>query len=136
MNIIILIAALITLIFAGAALLAVVGFRNGDRPDDARVTAVTVTDHPDDGTAEVAVTIANSGGSPVLIGLSPRRPGLPGCGMRATTPFWTIRRRYCADKQVTMGALPPRRLAGYRFLSPSAVAASRSSLASPTGACG
>ena len=107
MNAIILIVVLVTLALAGNALLLRAGFRVRERLGDARVTAVTVVGYPDEGTAEVAVTIGNSGDSPVIVGLSRRRPGLPGGGTRATAPCWTTRRRYRADWQAIVGTVPP-----------------------------
>jgi hypothetical protein len=102
----------VTILMLGGAVLILAAQRRAaarPRPGDAIVTAVfTVADYPDRGAAEVAVAIANPGGSPVLVGLSPRRRGWPGRGMRATVPSRTTRRRYRADRQVTVGAVPPR----------------------------
>jgi hypothetical protein len=118
MNAIILIAGLVTLTLSGAALLLATGLRNGDRPGDARVTAVTVTGYPDEGTAEVTVAIANPGGTPVLIGLSPSRASWPARGTRTTVPFRTTRRRYRADRQTAVGAVPPRSVTRLSVLIP------------------
>jgi hypothetical protein len=112
----------VTILMLGGAVLILAAQRRAaarPRPGDAIVTAVfTVADYPDKGTAEVAVAIANPGGSPVLVGLSPRRRGWPGHGMRATVPSRTTRRRYRADQQVTVGAVPPRSISRLSALIP------------------
>lgn len=77
-------------------------------PGDAVVTAVlTAPGYPDEGTVRVTVVIANPSDLPVLVGLSPRRPGWPGRGLRTWVPSRTTRRRYRADRQATVGIVPP-----------------------------
>jgi hypothetical protein len=68
-------AAIISL--GGLLWLAAEGFRLGDRPDDARITAVLRDAwQPDVERPVVAVTVRNPSGAPVLTGMSVRA-GLP-----------------------------------------------------------
>jgi hypothetical protein len=106
----ILVAVTVTLMLGGAALILMAERRAAawPQPDDAAVTAVfNVADYPDKGTATVTVVITNPGNTPVLVGLSPRRPGWPGRGPRTTVPYRTNRRRYRADRQAAVGVVPP-----------------------------
>ena len=78
------------------------------RPGDAAVTTVvTVADYPDGSIGEVTVVIANPDSRAVLVGVTPRRRGWPGRGQRTTIASRTTRRRYRADRQATVSAVPP-----------------------------
>jgi hypothetical protein len=83
------------------------------QPGDAEVTAVqAVPDDRDGSIGAVTVIIANHDRAPVLVGLTPRRPGWPGRRSRTTTPSRTTRRRYRADRQATVSVVPANTTAG------------------------
>ncbi|HEY4464422.1 MAG TPA: hypothetical protein VGN41_17280 [Streptosporangiaceae bacterium] len=99
------------LAMAGVIALALAGFRDGDRPDDATVTAVLKSvPHPDGPQRIVIATVRNPGAVPVLAGLSARRsrvPGWLGAGLSVTVPRRTRRRRYGPQAQATVGVVGP-----------------------------
>lgn len=119
-------AAIISL--AGLCWLAAQGFRIGDRPDDARVTArLRESGQPDATRPVVAVTVRNPSGTAVLAAMSvrprpplrllpePIRPSSPaGAPVAAgvsvpvsvSVPRWTARRRFRAARYDTVGVVP------------------------------
>ena len=118
-------AAIISL--GGLLWLAAEGFRLGDRPDDARITAVLRDAWQPDATRPVvAVTVRNPSGAAVLTGMSVRagRPlrygfltawdGLPAAAPATASvpvsvfiPRRTARRRFRAAVFDTVGVVPP-----------------------------
>lgn len=111
MDAFIVIAMTVPCILGGAALIVEVErcLAAWPRPGDAAVTAVlTVADYPDGSIGEVTVVIANPDAAPVLVGVTPRRRGWPGRGQRTTIASRTTRRRYRADRQATVSAVPPK----------------------------
>jgi hypothetical protein len=110
-----------TLLLGSAALILATERRAAaaPRPADAAVTAVrTIAGFPDEDTSKVIVVIANSGDIPVLVGLSARRRGWPGRGMRTTVSSLTTQRRYRADRQDTIGVVPARSVSRLSMLIP------------------
>jgi hypothetical protein len=106
---------LIGLIIGVAVLAALVmvaghGFRSGDLPADARVTAVlSGAGQPDEPRPVVVATVRNPSAVPVLAGLSVRRTRVPELltgGMTVTVPRWTASRRYRAGSHATVGVVP------------------------------
>jgi hypothetical protein len=91
--------------------LAASGFRSGDRPGDARVTA-TLADagQPDEPRPVVACRVSNGSGAAVLAGLTVRRAWLwdrwPGGGFSVRAPWRTGRRRFRATSHDTVGVVP------------------------------
>ena len=121
MNAFIVIAESATLMLGGAALVLSAERRAAaaPRPADAAVTAVfTLAGYPDESTSKVIVVIANSGDTPVLVALSTRRVGWPGRGIRTTVPSRTTQRRYRADRQDTIGVVPPQSVSRLSMLIP------------------
>jgi hypothetical protein len=110
--IIVLIAALAALGFLARA-----GFRHGDRPGDARISA-RLAGRP--GTADpdraVTVTVRNPSGTPVLAGLRVSRAVLPawlaGAG-GVRVPRWTRRRALRPGRFPVIGAVRPADAARY-----------------------
>ena len=121
-------AAIVSL--AGLCGLALRGFRLGDRPEDARVTAMLRTAWQADATRPVvAVTIRNPSATPMLTGMSVRAetpfrsrllppfrsrllrsrprflPPRP-VSMDVSVPRWTARRRFRAAQYDTVGLVP------------------------------
>jgi hypothetical protein len=96
---------------AAVAVLAFAGFRAGDHPADATVTAVLRTvPYPDGSQRMVSATVRNPGSVPVLVGLSVYRSRVPawlGGGMSVTVPHWTGRRRYLPGAHATVGVVGP-----------------------------
>ena len=104
---------------AGLCGLAARGFRIGDRPDDARVTAVLREARQPDATRPVAaVTVRNPSGTPILTGMSVRT-GTPHrslllprvqedvpVSVNVSVPRWTARRRFRAALYDTVGLVP------------------------------
>jgi hypothetical protein len=98
-------------VIAVATALAVAGFRAGDRPEYATVTAVLRNvPHPDGYQRVAGATVRNPGSAPVLVGLSVYRSRVPawlGAGMTVTVPHRTGRRRYRPGAQATVGVVGP-----------------------------
>jgi len=86
------------------------GLRNGDRPADARVTAV-VRDagQPDEPRPVILAAIGNPSATPVLAGLEARKartpPRLSGT-MNVTVPRRTARRKFRPSAYATVGIVP------------------------------
>jgi hypothetical protein len=117
-------ACLTLAVLGGLTALAVAGFRNGDRPGDATVTAVlAVARQPDGPRPVIAATVVNRSAVPVMVGLRVRR--FPWAGTPAVrVPWRTGGRRYQAGEQDTVGVVPageravfavPVRAAGRRY---------------------
>jgi hypothetical protein len=86
------------------------GFGDGDRPEDAIVTArLRDAGQPDEPRPVVVATVRNPSGMPVLVGLSVRRavvPRWPGGGASVTVPHRTARRRLRPGAYETIGVVP------------------------------
>jgi hypothetical protein len=129
---------------AGVAVLAALvmcagqGDRSGDRPADARVTAVLRgADQPDEPRPIVIATVRNPSAVPVLVGLSARRtrvPELLAGRMTVTVARRTARRRYRPGAHATVGVVPAAATA--RFTVPVDVNARRCLLAVSVGQAG
>jgi hypothetical protein len=101
---------------AGAAVLALLcwiaaaGFRNGDRPADAKVSAVLRdAGQPDEPRPVVLATVCNPSPAPVLTGLSVRRARLPhwlGGTLDVTVPRRTRRRKFRPGAFACVGVVP------------------------------
>lgn len=97
------------LAFAGVFLLVEIGIRDGDRPDDVRVSAEPWTaGQPDEQRPVLIAEIRNPSGTPVLAGLTARRSRIPGLLADSTVgvPFRTTRRGLRADDCDTVGIVP------------------------------
>jgi len=99
---------------------AAVGFRNGDRPDDATVTArLRDAGQPDEPRPVVLATVRNPSPTPLLAGLSVRPARLPRWLAGAhdvTVPARTARRRLRPSAYATVGVVPA--YGGARFIVP------------------
>jgi hypothetical protein len=95
---------------AGVCALAAAGFRNGDRPGDALVTAlVAAAAQADEERPLIIVTVRNAAGTPVIAALRARRAVLPAgvaasCTVRVAR--WTARRRFRPPRYATLGVVP------------------------------
>jgi hypothetical protein len=93
-------------VLAGLYYLAVTGFRNGDRPGDARVTALLTEGagaHP-----LIVATVGNPSGTPVLAALRVRRALLPGwlaLPHDVSVPRLTGGRRFRPERFATVGVV-------------------------------
>lgn len=104
--------------------LAVAGFRNGDKPGDAAVSAELATARQPDGARPVIrATVANRSAVPVMVGLRARRCLTAGA-LTARVAWRTRARRYRAGEQDTVGVVGgwesaifvvPVRAAGRRY---------------------
>jgi hypothetical protein len=100
--------------FGMLTVLAVTGFRNGDLPADARVTAVLAeARQADERRPVIAATVRNASDVPVLVGLSVRTSFFAG-GMTARVPWRTAGRRYRADTHDALGVVPAGEAASFR----------------------
>jgi hypothetical protein len=117
---------------------AAAGFRSGDRPDDARITAVLRdAGQPDEPRPVVVATVRNPSRTPVLAGLSVRRARVPewlGGGLNVTVPRRTGRRAYRPSAYPTVGIVPGD--ATVRFTVPVPAAARRYRLTAAVGQAG
>jgi hypothetical protein len=94
---------------AGLYCLAAAGFRNGDRPGDARVTALLTELGTEDGMRPLVVaTVRNPSGTPVLAALRVRRALLP-CWLagpyEVSAPRLTAGRRFRPGRFATVGVV-------------------------------
>ncbi|HVT69269.1 MAG TPA: hypothetical protein VHF26_16075 [Trebonia sp.] len=97
------------LAFAGVFLLAEIGIRDGDRPDDVRVSVEAWTaGQPDEQRPVLIAEIRNPSAAPVLAGLTARRSRTPGLLAASTVsvPLRTTRRGLRADDHDTVGIVP------------------------------
>jgi hypothetical protein len=101
-------------IFLGACPLLLLGWcgisgmRNGDRPGDARVSALVGTG-TGGGTPLIFATVRNPSGTPALTALRVRRGFVPGALIGRFTvrvPRWTKGRRFRPDAYETVGVVP------------------------------
>jgi hypothetical protein len=107
-------ACLTLVLLGGLAALAAAGFRNGDRPGDATVTAVLAVARQPDGSRPVIVaTVVNRSAVPVMVGLRARRFPVAGT-LAVRVPWRTAGRRYLAGEQDTVGVVPPREQAVFQ----------------------
>jgi hypothetical protein len=87
-----------------------VGVRNGDRPGDAKITAVLSTGtQPDAARPVIVATVRNPSGRPVLVALSARRALLPALLTEprgVTVPRLTGRKKFLAGEYETVGVAP------------------------------
>lgn len=91
--------------------LTAAGFRNGDRPGDALVTALLVTgDHPEETRSLIVATVRNPSGTPVLTALRARGALLPAwlAGPKGiSVPHWTTRRQFQPGEFGCVSVVPP-----------------------------
>ena len=115
-------AVAITLLAATLALVCA-GFRSGDRPGDARVTAWPGSvPTPDGRQPTVVATVHNGGGGPVMVSLSLRRSRIPvrlTAGTSVAVPYRTTRRRYRPGTSATVGVADAGETARWHLLAPS-----------------
>jgi hypothetical protein len=104
------------LALAGLGWLALLGFRHGDRLQDAAVSAeLRDAGQPDEPRPVVAVAIDNPSPASVMVGLSARRSAIP-VALRAgsiSVPVRTARRGLRADRYETVGVVPSRSVASF-----------------------
>ena len=97
--------------FAALGWRAAAGLRDGDRPGDAKVSALLrESGQPDESRPLVIATVRNPSDKPVLAGLSARRtvvPALLRCGPSVTVPTRTARRGLRPTAYATIGVVPP-----------------------------
>jgi hypothetical protein len=97
--------------FAALGWRAVAGLRDGDRPGDAKVSALLRdSGQPDESRPVVIAMVRNPSDKPVLAGLSARRtvmPELLRCGPSVTVPMRTARRNLRPTAYATIGVVPP-----------------------------
>jgi hypothetical protein len=96
--------------FAGLCWLALEGFRNGDRPDDAQVrAALRSSGQPGESRPVAVVALGNPDGPPVLAAVAVRRALLPGWlagAVGSAVPRRTARRAYRPDGFPTVAVVP------------------------------
>jgi hypothetical protein len=97
------------LVFAGLVGLALTGFRNGDREEDALVSAVLrPAGQPGERRPVVVATVRNPARSPMLAGLRVRRAWRPAWlagSMDSGVPRWTARRKFRPVGYPTVGVV-------------------------------
>ena len=96
--------------FAGLFWLALEGFRNGDRPEDAQVrAALRSSGQPGEPRPVAVVALGNQDGTPVLAAVAVRRARLPGWvagAIGTAVPRRTGRRAYRPDGFPTVAVVP------------------------------
>ena len=99
--------------FGGVYWLALEGFRNGDRPDDAPVrAALRSSGQPGEERPVAVVAVGNPGGTPVLAAVAVRRAVLPGWltgavgSIGSAVPRRTARRAYRPTAFPTVAVVP------------------------------
>jgi hypothetical protein len=96
--------------FAGLFWLALEGFRNGDRPEDAQVrAALRSSGQPGEPRPVAVVALGNPDGTPVLAAVAVRRARLPGWvagAIGTAVPRRTGRRAYRPDGFPTVAVVP------------------------------
>jgi hypothetical protein len=97
-------------VFGGLFYCVAAGLRNGDRPGDARVTALLTTGaQPDEVRPLIIVTVRNPSGTPVFAALRARTALLPAgiaSSREVSVPRWTLRRKFRPDQYATVGVAP------------------------------
>jgi hypothetical protein len=103
--------------FAALCCYAAAGVRGGDRPGDAKVTALLrASGQPDEPRPVAIATIRNPSDKPVLAGLSARRAVLPEWlrgGASVTVPIRTTRRSLRPTAFTTVGVVRPHACARF-----------------------
>ena len=124
--------------FAALCWYAAMGLRDGDRPADARVTALLrASGQPDEPRPVVIAMVRNRSDKPVLAGLSARRAVLPDWlrgSHNVTVPVRTARRALRPTAYDTVGVVPARSCA--RFHVPTRGQARRYQLTAAIGQAG
>jgi hypothetical protein len=124
--------------FAALSWCAAMGLRDGDRPADAKVTAVLrASGQPDEPRPVVIALVRNRSDKPVLAGLSARSAVLPAWlrgGHTITVPIRTARRAFRPTGYATVGVVPAH--ANARFHVPTGVCARRYLLTAAIGQAG
>ena len=99
--------------FAGVFWLALEGFRNGDRPDDAPIrAALRSSGQPGERRPVAVVAVGNPGSTPVLAAVAVRRALLPSWlaglvgAIGSSVPRRTARRAYRPDGFPTVAVVP------------------------------
>jgi hypothetical protein len=97
-------------VFAGLFYCLAAGFRNGDRPGDALVTALLTTGaQPDEARPLIVVAVRNPSGTPVFTALTARAALLP-AGVAGHhdvgVPRRTLRGKFRPGKFATVGVAP------------------------------
>jgi hypothetical protein len=96
------------------------GFRNGDRPGDALVTALLATGtqanetradetRADEARPLIVVTVRNPSGTPVFAALTAKTALLPAglaSARNVSVPRWTLRRKFRPGKYAAVGVAP------------------------------
>lgn len=99
-----------TVVIAALYYCLAAGLRNGDRPGDAKVTAVLVAgSQPDEARPLIVATVRNPSGSPVLVALRARRAVLPGLLTEpygVSVPRLTSRGKFRPGTYETVGVAP------------------------------
>lgn len=89
---------------------AAAGARNGDRPGDAKITALLTTGtQPDEARPVITVTVRNPSGTPVLVALNARRAWLPAPLTEprgVSVPRLTGRKKFRPGEYETIGVTP------------------------------
>jgi hypothetical protein len=104
------------LALAGLGWLTLLGFRHGDRPLDAKVSAqLRDSGQPDEPRPVVVAAINNSSGAAVMVGLAARPSQIPALLSPGSisVPSLTARRALRAGAYETVGVVPPHRTAGF-----------------------
>jgi hypothetical protein len=112
MGILLIVLGALALTLAAGAWLATTGFRNGDRPLDAVVTAqLREAGQPDETRPVVIAEVRNPSASALMVGLTARRSRMtrawPG-GSSVGVPRRSTRRALRAGQHETVGIVPAR----------------------------
>jgi hypothetical protein len=101
---------IVVIVFAALYYCLAAGLRNGDRPGDAKVTAVLATEtQPDEVRPVIVVTVRNPSATPVLVALRARRALLPAvlAGPHGVSvPRLTGRGKFRPGAYATVGVAP------------------------------
>lgn len=109
MGILLLVLGVLAMTLAAMIWLAQAGFRHGDRPLDAVVTAeLRQAAQPDESRPVIVAEVRNPAGSAALVGLAARRTRIPGWlgGGSVGVPRRTARRALRADRYPVVGIVP------------------------------
>jgi hypothetical protein len=137
MGILLLAAGVLALTVAGMIWLALTGFRHGDRPLDAVVTAELQRQaQPEESRPVVVAEVRNPSDSAVLVGLAAQRSRAPGWlgGGSVGVPRRTARRALRADRYPVVGIVPAS--GSTRFAIPAPGAGERYRLTAVIGQAG
>lgn len=96
--------------FTALCYCAASGFRNGDRPGDALVSALLTTERgPDEARPLIVVTVCNPSDSPVFAALTARAALVPASlamPHAIGVPRWTARGKFRPGRYATVGVVP------------------------------